>query len=178
MYCRILTGKYFLKMAEEIKMTEENILSAAEITEIKEIYRHFPQKNAACMEGLKVIQKYHRWVSDEAVKELAEILDMSPAAIDSVATYYNLIFRRPVGRHVILVCDSVSCWIMGYEKMLTLLKDKLRIDYGETSTDDRFTLLSIPCLGTCDHAPAMIIDEDLHQDLSVDKLDKILNRYE
>jgi NADH-quinone oxidoreductase subunit E len=159
-------------------MTVEKIFKEKEIREIQEIHRHFPVKSAACIEALKVIQKHHRWVSDEAVRELAEILEMSPEAIDSVATYYSLIFRRPVGRHVILICDSVSCWIMGYEKIVDYLKNKLAIGYGETTPEDRFTLLSIPCLGTCDRAPAMIIDEDLHQDLTTEKLDKILEKYE
>ena len=158
-------------------MIAEKIITKEQIKEIQDIYQHFPLKSAACIEGLKVVQKHHRWVSDEAVKELAEILDMSPAAIDSVATYYSLIFRRPVGRHVIMVCNSVSCWIMGYEKMIAHLKNKLAIDYGETTSDDCFTLLSIPCLGSCDRAPVMIIDEDLHKDLTTDKLDKILEQY-
>ena len=155
----------------------EKILTQEQVEEIQEIYKHFPVKSAACIEGLKVIQKYHRWVSDEAVKELAELLLISPAAVDSVATYYNLIFRRPVGRHVILVCDSVSCWIMGYNQILDHLKKRLAIGYGETTAEDRFTLLSVSCLGTCDHAPAIMIGEDLHRDLTVDKLDKILDTY-
>ncbi len=155
----------------------EKIITKEQIKEIEEIYQHFPLKSAACIEGLKVVQKHHRWVSDEAVKELAGILDMSPAAIDSVATYYSLIFRRPVGRHVIMVCNSVSCWIMGYEKIIAHLKNKLAIDYGETTADDCFTLLSIPCLGSCDRAPVIIIDEDLHKDLTTEKLDTILKQY-
>lgn len=158
-------------------MIAGKIISAEEIKEIQDIYKHFPNKSAACIEGLKIIQKNHRWVSDDAVKELAEILDMSPDAIDSVATYYSLIFRRSVGKHVVLVCNSVSCWIMGCEKIANSLKDKLAIDYGETTADDRFTLLTIPCLGTCDHAPAMIIGEDLHRDLTSEKLDDILKLY-
>ncbi|MEO6902757.1 MAG: NADH-quinone oxidoreductase subunit NuoE [Bacteroidia bacterium] len=152
-------------------------MTTEEITEIQEVFKHFPVKSAACIEGLKIIQKHHRWVSDDAIKELAEILEMSPSAIDSVATYYNLIFRRPVGRHVIFLCDSVSCWIMGQEKIASALKEKLAIGYGETTPDDRFTLLAIPCLGTCDHAPAMIIDEDLHHDLITSGLDTILETY-
>ena len=159
-------------------MSENKTLTTEQIKEIEEICRHFPTKDAACVEGLKVIQKYHRWVSDEAVKELSEILDMSPAAIDSLATYYSLIFRRPVGRHVIFICNSVSCWIMGYEKLLMAIKMKLNVDYGETTHDGRFTLLSIPCLGNCDHAPAMLIDEDLHQDLTPVNLDDIFKKYE
>jgi len=159
-------------------MRTENTLTAAEITEIQEIYRHFPEKSAACIEGLKVIQQHHRWVSDQAVRELAEILDMSPAAIDSVATYYSLIFRRPVGRNVVFLCDSVSCWIMGYDQIAACVKKQLAIGYGETTTDDRYTLLTIPCLGTCDHAPAMIINEDLHRDLTTENVTSILNTYE
>lgn len=159
-------------------MTKENILTTAEITEIQEIYRHFPQKSAACIEGLKIIQQHRRWVSDEAVKELAALLDMSPAAIDSIATSYPLIFRRPVGRNVIYICDSVSCWIMGYDQVAAGVQTKLAIGYGETTPDDRYTLLTIPCLGTCDHAPAMIINEDLHRDLTTEKIVEILNNYE
>ena len=159
-------------------MAQEQILSEKEISEIKDSFKHFPVKSAACIEGLKIVQKYHRWVSDEALKELAAILEMSVDAVDSVATYYNLIFRRPVGRHVILVCNSVSCYIMGYDEIITFLKQKLEIEYGQTTEDDRFTLLSVPCLGDCDHAPVLMIDNDLHGSLTPDKLEKILDNYE
>ncbi len=159
-------------------MTQEKILSEEAVAEIKETFKHFPVKSAACIEGLKIVQKYHRWVSDEALKELAVILEMSPDAIDSVATYYNLIFRRPVGRHVILVCNSVSCYIMGYDEIIAFLHQKLGIQYGETTADDRFTLLSVPCLGDCDRAPVLMIDTDLHRNLTTDKLEKILDDYE
>ncbi len=159
-------------------MAETKILTEEQVTDIKQLYAHFPVKSAACIEGLKYIQDRHRWVSDDLVKELGEILDMSPDAIDSVATFYNLIFRQPVGRHVIMVCDSVSCWVMGYEEIINHLKEKLGIDYGQTTEDDRFTLLPICCLGTCDHAPALMIDEDLHRDLTTEKLDEILEGYE
>ena len=157
---------------------ETKILTEELIEEIEEIARHFPMKSAACIEGLKVVQKHHRWVSDKALKELAVVLEMSPDAIDSVATYYNLIFRRPVGRHVILVCNSVSCYIMGYEEIITTLKNTLGIEYGETTPDDRFTLLSVPCLGDCDHAPVMMIGDDLHRNLTTEKVKEILGMYE
>lgn len=161
-----------------MKKTTEKIITEEIKKEIEQIYEHFPQKSAACIEGLRVIQKYHRWVSDEAIEELAEILDMSPDAIDSVATFYNLIFRKPVGRHVILVCDSMSCWMMGSEKNAGYLRKKLSVDFGETTRDDRFTLLTVPCLGTCDRAPAMMIDTDLHRNLTTEKIDGILEKYE
>jgi len=137
----------------------------------------YPRRRAACIEGLKVIQEKRGWVSDEAIDELAAFLDMSPHELDSVATFYNLIFRRPVGRHVILLCDSISCWVMGYERLVDHLQKRLGIGFGETSDDDRFTLLPICCLGACDHAPALMIDEDLHRDLTIEKLDEILEKY-
>lgn len=159
-------------------MTDERIISEKAIKEIEELFHDVPKKSAACIEALKIVQKHHRWVSDEAMRELAPMLEMTIHELDSIATFYNMIFRKPVGRHVILVCNSVSCWIMGYEEILHYLENKLSLKYGETTPDDRFTLLPIPCLGTCDHAPALIIDEDLHRDLTIDKLDKILDAYE
>ncbi len=154
------------------------MLSDKERQEIEEHIKQYPQKKAACIEALKVIQKYRRWVSDESVNDLAQIMDMKPDEVDSVATFYNLVFRRPVGRHVILVCDSISCWVMGFNTVLDKLKTKLGIELGETTPDDRFTLLTIPCLGTCDRAPALMIDDDLHRDLTPGMIDEILEKYE
>lgn len=159
-------------------MVTAQVISNEARQEIEKLFHHLPHKQAACIDALKIVQKYNRWVSDEALQELAPILEMSVHEIDSVATFYNIIFRRPVGRHVILLCNSVSCWIMGYEEIKKTLKDKLKIDFGMTTKDDRFTFLPIPCLGTCDHAPAMIIDEDLYRDLKPDQLDEILAKYE
>ncbi len=102
---------------------------------------------------------------------------MTSEELDSVATFYNLVFRQPVGKHVILICDSISCYIMGYPQILDHLYKRLGIKLGETTEDKRFTLLTIPCLGTCDHSPALMIDNDLHRDLTPEKLDKILENY-
>lgn len=158
-------------------MAEQNIISEEAIREIEELFPHVPHKSATCIEAMKIVQKYNRWVSDEALKALAELLEMSYHELDSVATFYNMIFRRPVGRHVILICDSVSCWLLGYEAIRDYLKQKLQLDWGETTPDGRFTLLPIPCLGTCDHAPALMIDEDLYRDLKTENLDSLLEQY-
>lgn len=154
------------------------MLNTEEIKEIDEELKHLPHKRAACIEALKVVQRHRGWVSDESIRDLADYLDMTPDELDNVATFYNLVFRKPVGRHVILVCDSVSCYIMGYQKVLDFLNSRLGIQYGETTPDNRFTLLPIPCLGTCDRAPAMIIDDDLHRDLNDKNIDDILSKYE
>ena len=130
-----------------------------------------------CINALLIVKQHCGWVSDEQVRELAPILDMTVEEIDSVASFYNHIYRKPVGRHVILLCDSVSCWILGYESLLDHLSGRLGIGFGQTTPDGRFTMLPIQCLGICDHAPAMMIDDDLHVDLTVEKIDRILETY-
>ena len=105
-------------------------------------------------------------------------MGMSVEELDSVATFYNMIFRKPVGRHVILLCDSISCWVLGYEDIQEYFKKTLGIGLGETTSDGRFTLLPNCCLGTCDCAPALMIDNDLHRNLSIDQLDEILKKYQ
>ena len=153
------------------------MLTPEEQREIEEEAGHFPVRRAACIDALRVVQKHRGWVSDEAVQDIAEFLHTSAADIDSVATFYNLIFRRPVGRHVIMICDSVSCWVMGYGKMRDHLKSRLGVDLGQTTADGRFTLLPIVCLGACDHAPVMTVDGQIHRDLSGQKIDEILEGY-
>lgn len=153
------------------------MLSAIEIEQITHEMQQVPVKKAACIEALKIIQGQRRWVSDESVADIAAILEMSTAEVDSVATFYNLIFRRPVGRHVILLCDSISCYVMGYTEIKQQLMELLQISYGQTTPDERFTLLPNACLGTCDHAPAMIIDNDLYRDLATVSLSQILDQY-
>jgi NADH-quinone oxidoreductase subunit E len=154
------------------------MLSDAERRDIEDELEHYEYKRAACVEALKIVQRHRGWVSDESLGDIAALLDMTPDELDSVATFYNLIFRRPVGSHVILMCDSVSCWLMGYERLRDALGSRLGITLGETTADGRFTLLPIPCLGTCDHAPALMIDEELYRDLDAAQLDRILARYE
>ncbi len=153
------------------------MLTEEEKREIEAEFPRYEQKRAVGIEALKVVQRHRGWVSDEGLRDVATFLEMTPDELDNVATFYNLIFRRPVGRHVILVCDSVTCWIMGYERLLQALEDRLKIKLGETSSDNRFTLLPIVCLGTCDHAPALMIDEDLYRDVDISRLEEILEHY-
>ena len=126
---------------------------------------------------MKIVQKHRGWVSDESLEDLAPLLEMSVAELDNVATFYNLIYRKPVGENVILLCDSISCWLMGYEGIRDHLQERLGIQYGQTTSDGKFTLLPMVCLGTCDHAPAMMVGEELYRDLSPEKVDQILEKY-
>lgn len=153
------------------------MLSMEEINEIAAETAHYPEREAGCIDALKIVQRHRGWVSDESVHDIAVHLGMSATDVDSVATFYNLIYRKPVGRHVISICDSVSCWIMGYEQMRKHLHERLGIGFGETTPDNRFTLLPTVCLGCCDHAPAMMVDRDLHSDLDPEKIDAQLENY-
>jgi len=152
------------------------MLSEDEKREIEEQLKHYDVKRPACIEALKIVQRYRGWVSDEAIQDIAAFLDMTPDELDNVATFYNLIYRRPVGKNVILLCDSVSCWLMGYETVRERIRERLGIGLGETTADGTFTLLPNVCLGTCDHAPAMMINDELYRDLTVERVDEILEQ--
>jgi len=153
------------------------MLTEEERQEIEAELHQYARKRAVCIDALKIIQRRRGWVSDESIRDLAEFLEMTPDELDSVATFYNLIFRRPVGRRVILVCDSVSCWIMGYDRIREHLTACLGIELGETSPDGEFTMLPVACLGACDHAPTLMINDELYQDLEPQGLDRILESY-
>jgi NADH-quinone oxidoreductase subunit E len=153
------------------------MLTTEEKKDIEKAISIMPVRKSACIEALKVIQQHRRWISDESLKDVAAYMNMSAEELDSVATFYNLLFRKPVGRHIILLCDSISCWIMGYDTIRNHLIKKLGIQYGQTTPDDRFTLLPNCCLGTCDTAPALMIDKDLYKNVTIDQLDEILQKY-
>ena len=150
------------------------MLTDHERTEIEEMLTDLPTTQSGSIDALKIVQKHRGWVSDEALDDLSRVLGLSTAELDSIATFYNLIFRKPVGRHVIMVCDSVSCWIMGEERVMDHLQRKLGIRPGETTEDGVFTLLPTVCLGHCEQAPAMMFDGEIIGDLSEEKIDRIL----
>lgn len=153
------------------------MLSDQERRDIQEEIMHMPTKQSASVGALKIVQKHQRYVSDESLKEVAIMLGMTTAELDGIATAYSLIFRRPVGEHVILVCDSVSCWLMGKDDIVDHLKKKLCVDLGGTTSDGMFTLLPAACLGYCELAPVMMIDDEIVGNLTAEKIDRTLERF-
>jgi len=145
---------------------------------IEEKLTQYPTRQAVCIDAMLIVQRHQGWVSDESMHDLSDLLGLSVADMDGVATFYNLIRRKPVGRHVALICDSGSCWIMGCERVRDHLCGRLGAQLGETTADGRFTLLPIVCLGACDHAPAMMIDGKLYEDLDVEQIEEVLAHYE
>ncbi len=152
-------------------------LSATELAAIQHEMHHYEDPRAATIEALKLVQKERGWVPDGAITAIADVLGIPASDVEGVATFYSQIFRRPIGRHVIRYCDSVVCFINGYQTVQQALEEKLNIKPGQTTTDERFTLLPVCCLGNCDKGPSMMIDDDTHSHLSVDKLDALLEQY-
>lgn len=150
------------------------MLSDEERARIEAEAGSYPSRRAALSESLMIAQEPRGWLSDEAVAAVAKALGISAASADSVATFYELAFRRPVGAHVILACDSVSCWIRGGEDLLERLKRSLGVELGGTSADGLFTLLPAGCLGVCEEAPAIMIDGVTHGGLTAEKLDALI----
>ena len=165
-----------------VKLADLGVVPPFELTddearEIEHEMHHYPDTRAASIGALKIVQKHRGWVPDGAIPVVAKKIGTDAADLEGVATFYSLIFRQPVGRHVITVCDSISCHLTGYDELKSGLEKKLGVRLGQTTADQKFTLLPICCLGACDHGPVMMIDEDTHRDVSPDQLDTILGAY-
>jgi NADH-quinone oxidoreductase subunit E len=119
-------------------------------------------------------QDHFGYLSDEALEEAAMLLDMTPLEMEELATFYTFLYREPVGKYVIHVCDSVICWMDGYESIRDYLSKKLGIKMGETTSDELFTLLPVCCIGYCDRSPAILINRKVYGPLTIEKLDNIL----
>ena len=142
----------------------------------------YPDRRAASIDCLVRLQESRGWLSDQALADLAPLVDMSVHELDALATFYNRLHRRPVGRRVIRVCDSVSCWIMGSDALCEALRERLGIELGGTTGDGRYTLLTAQCLGACEHAPVLAIDDDQHGGLEperlAERLDEVLDGHD
>ena len=140
-------------------------LSESELAEIDAELAHVPYRSAAAIDALRIVQRHRGWVSDSSLQAVARYLEMSASELDGIATFYTLIFRRPVGEKIILLCNSVTCWMKGCDKLQQQLSQRLGIGLGETTPDQQYTLLPITCLGACDKAPVMMVGDELHENL-------------
>lgn len=157
--------------------TDRFVLSDTERTAIEEEMQHYEQPRAASIEALKIVQQERGWVPDGAAEAIGEILGIPASDVEGVATFYSQIFRQPVGRHVIRVCDSMTCYIGGHESVLDSIKNQIGIEPGQTTADNRFTLLPVCCLGNCDKAPALMIDDDTFGNVTAEGVAALLESY-
>ena len=137
---------------------------------------HVEHPRELVVDVMFAIQDHYGHLTDEGVQETAGLLDMSALEVEQLATFYTFIFREPVGKYVIHVCDSVVCWMDGYESIRDYLSQKLNIQPGETTPDGMFTLLAVCCIGYCDRSPAMLINRKAYGNLTSEKIDEIVKK--
>ena len=133
-----------------------------------------PHPREMVIDVLRAIQDANGWVPDAGVELAAEILGLSPLQVEEIATFYDKIYRQPVGKRVIHVCDSICCWSRGGEEVYDYLRQRLSVEPGGTTTDGVFTLLPTCCLGACGEAPAMMVGLTTYGNLTPERIDAIL----
>jgi NADH-quinone oxidoreductase subunit E len=142
----------------------------------------FPSENKRSALIQAIIAAQHQnggWVSKDMVEAVADYLDLPPVWAFEVASFYSMIDQKPVGRHKVNVCTNISCWLNGAEDMVSHIEQKLGIKLGETTADDRITLIvEEECLAACCGAPAMVVDGHYHENLDTNKIDEILDGLE
>ncbi|WP_447591362.1 NADH-quinone oxidoreductase subunit NuoE [Aquipseudomonas campi] len=158
--------------------TDRFALSETERSAIEHEMHHYEDPRAASIEALKIVQKERGWVPDGAADAIGAILGIPASDVEGVATFYSQIFRQPVGRHIIRVCDSMTCFVGGHENVLESIKGELGIVPGQTTADGRFTLLPVCCLGNCDKAPALMIDDETFGNVQPESVGQLLESFQ
>lgn len=149
-------------------------LSQSEIDAIEHECVLYEERAAAGIDAMQIVQRQRRWISDECLYAIADLLQMSVTQLEGVATFYNHIYRQPVGEHVIHLCDSISCWLHDFPLIGAHLKQQLGIEFGQTTADGKVTLLTNVCLGCCDTAPALMHNGELVENLTIESVDQLL----
>lgn len=135
------------------------------------------KKRSALIQGMLAAQKQNGgWVSKDMIEAVADYLELPPVWAYEVASFYSMIDQEPVGRHKVNICTNISCWLNGAEELVEHVENKLGIKLGETTADERITLVvEEECLAACCGAPMMVVDGHYHEDLDTDKIDEILD---
>ena len=150
------------------------MLSNEARAEIKQFKGKYPDPRSALLTALHVAQREHGWLSPEVMRDVAEVMELPPTEVASVASFYTMFNRQPVGENLIQVCTNISCSLLGAKHIVEYLKNKLSIDVGQTTSDNRFTLVTVECLGSCGTAPMMQVNDTYYENLTEEKIDRIL----
>jgi NADH-quinone oxidoreductase subunit E len=145
------------------------------VEECQQIISRYPRKRSAILPLLYVAQREFGYISKEAEELVGHLLELSPAEVSGVVSFYTMFNRQPVGKYLLQVCRTVSCAIMGADDVAEHLERKLGIRFGETTPDGRFTLRNVECLAACGSAPVVQINDDYYENLTLPELDRILD---
>jgi len=146
------------------------------LARIEKILTRYPTKQAALLPVLWVAQETWGWISREAAEEVARILEVSPAHVDGVLTFYTMFNLCPVGKNLLQVCTSISCHLAGAGRLLERCKKRLGVDLEETTPDGKFTVVEVECIAGCDRAPSMMVNDTYHEPMDEKKLDELLDK--
>ena len=142
---------------------------------IQALIDKYPQKRSALIPSLHLAQKEKGYISQDTICEIAGIFDLTPNEVSEVVSFYTMFHRKPVGRYVIQVCTNISCLLCNAEEIVDHLTQKLGIKLGETTEDNKYTLLEVECLGSCGTSPVIQINDDYYEELTPQKVDQILD---
>jgi NADH-quinone oxidoreductase E subunit len=153
----------------EIKFNEQDFI------EIEKLKAKYPTEQSALMGVLWLAQQKFGWISPEVIAYVAEVLNLPPAHVDGVAKFYTMYFKKPMGKYHIQVCTNVSCMLRGGQQIWEHLQKKLNIGNMEASEDGRYSLEEVECMGACGGAPMIAINEDYYENMSIEKVEELIN---
>lgn len=151
------------------------MLSKKSRSELAEVMEHYPDKRSALLPALYIAQREYGYLTPEAMNEVANLLELDPTEVVTVAGFYTLLYREPVGKFVIQVCEDLPCSLCGAEEIIGHLKERLGVEVGETTPDGLFALQTVMCIASCDTAPVMQVNLKYFENLSSEKVDQILD---
>lgn len=166
------------KVIDRKTTTDEQLgpgLSEAAKAKIREFFPRYETKRAVVLPALHIAQDEIGHISLRCMREIAEILELPPAQVMDVVTFYTHFWTHPKGEKVVMLCRSISCELMGGRKLQEAVEKKLGIGEHETTADGRYSLMTEECLAACDHAPCMMVDEKMHKRVKPEDVDRILD---
>jgi len=152
----------------EFKFTEENL------ERIKQEFKKYPVKKPVVMAALYIAQEQNGFISNEVIKEVANVLEITPEEVLGVATFYTMYFKKPMGKYHIQVCTNVSCMLRGGYEIWNQVKGKMGVENLEVTDDSKFSLEEVECMGSCGTAPMIAVNEDYYENLTKEKVEEIL----
>ena len=152
----------------EFKFTQENL------EKVNDAVKRYPEKQAAVMPALWIAQEQNGWISNEVMKEVASVLGINPEDVLGVVTFYTMYHQKPMGKYHLQVCTNVSCMLRGAYDIYESVKKNLGIDNMQVTPDQKFSLEEVECMGSCGTAPMIAVNEDFYENISLDRLNKII----
>jgi NADH-quinone oxidoreductase subunit E len=145
-------------------------------SQVQKAQKRYPRRRSAVMDALRLAQERHGWLSPDALREVADALDETPAYCHSIASFYDMYHLEPVGKHMVEVCTNLSCALAGAQRVLDAFAEELGVAPGGTTEDGEVSLRAIECAGGCGRAPVVVIDHAYHEPVTVEDVPELVER--